>query len=132
METARGLASPFVLLERLKVPPDGERSEDQAYDTLRQLWVSLTTGEPVVLQKATRGSEFGETVVTATREGLDQSEISGLSASEFGETTLTKTVEGHDQSEVSELASEFGETIMTRSREGHDQTELSGDWLLEP
>src|SRR5690606_18981920 len=116
---------------RVKVPPDSRHSREQVYDPERQLWVSLTTGEPIVLRTSPHESEFGETVVTATREGLDQSEITGLSASEFGETTMTKTAEGQDQSEVSaHMASEFGETTLTRSREGHDQAEVS-DLLID-
>lgn len=130
MDFVRATLCPFVLLGRVKVPSDGPRSDDQVYDPQLQLWLSRATGEPIVLQKPLRGSEFGETTVTATREGLDQSEITDLSLSDFGETPMTKTSEGQDESEISaHVPSEFGETIITRSHEGCDQTEVSEELI---
>jgi hypothetical protein len=46
-----------------------------------------------------RASQFGETINTRTREGVDQAEGTTLQVSQFGETTLTDTREGADQTE---------------------------------
>jgi hypothetical protein len=82
---------------------------------------------PVPDNNLSIATTFGETTVTATREGIDQSEITLFEASQFGETTLTKTIEGVDQSELSDvLSSQFGETTFTRTREGADQDESGG------
>lgn len=64
-------------------------------------------------------SNLGETLLTKTREGVDQSE--GVRVSEFGETISTRTAEGTDQREF--RASDFGETVMTATSEGVDQSE---------
>ena len=48
-------------------------------------------------------SQFGETTLTETREGVDQPEGSTIQASQLGETTLTKTHEGADQTERATL-----------------------------
>ena len=48
-------------------------------------------------------TQFGETTLTETREGVDQTEGNTLQASQLGETTLTKTREGADQSEGAAL-----------------------------
>ena len=119
---------PFILRGRVELPPESEPSDWQVYDEHRQIWIDQTSGAPVVtcLQMRDEPTQFGETVVTATREGTDQSEISALRASPFGETTLTKTAEGTDQSEVSLAQTRFGETTLTETREGADQTEVAG------
>jgi hypothetical protein len=81
-----------------------------------QIWVCARTGEPLVLLRTQQdgrtlaASEFGETTLTKTVEGADQSEgrvdasfassgYRGVSASQFGETTLTESGEGADQAE---------------------------------
>jgi len=119
--------TPFVLLGRKKLPPESAHSPEQVYDDDRQLWIDKSSGLPLVLcmQTHPQPSPFGETTVTETREGVDQTEGATLRASQFGETTLTKTREGADQLEGATLlrASQFGETINTRTREGVDQAE---------
>lgn len=119
--------TPFVLLGRKKLPPESAPSPEHVYDDDRQLWIDKSSGLPLVLCMQTHAqlSPFGETTMTETREGVDQTEGATLRGSQFGETTLTKTREGADQSEGAALlrASQFGETINTRTREGVDQAE---------
>lgn len=79
-------------------------------------------GQPLVTTLLAQANhrQLPGTVVTATREGSDQTE----SASSDGlSTTITKTREGIDQSEAVE-GLEFG-TVLTFTREGSDQTERS-------
>jgi len=117
----------FVLLGRTKLPPESGPSPEHVYDGDRQLWIDKSSGTPLVLcmHAYAQPSPYGETTMTETREGVDQTEGTALHASQFGETTLTKTREGADQSEGAALlrASQFGETTHTRTREGADQTE---------
>lgn len=118
---------PFVLLGRKKLPPESAPSPEHVYDNDRQLWIDKSSGMPLVLciQAHAQPSPFGETTMTETREGVDQTEGTALRASQFGETTLTKTREGADQTEGASVlrASQFGETTHTATREGVDQTE---------
>jgi hypothetical protein len=119
--------TPFVLLGRKKLPPESTPSPEHVYDDDRQLWIERSSGIPLVsiMQAYAQRSQFGETTMTETREGVDQSEGTTFQASQFGETTLTKTREGADQSEgaANFQASQFGETTHTATREGVDQTE---------
>jgi hypothetical protein len=116
---------PFVLLGRKKLPPESAPSLEHEYDRYRQLWIDKISGEPLVsrMHGHAQPTQFGETTMTESREGVDQSEGVSLQASQFGETTLTKTHEGADQSEGVFQASQFGETTHTATREGADQTE---------
>jgi hypothetical protein len=61
------------------------------------------------------------TTKTATREGIDQTELAG-----FG-TTITKTREGLDQSEVAAPG-----TLITNTKEGVDQAEVANWRSREP
>ena len=118
--------TPFVLLGRKKLPPEGAPSPDYAYDVSKQLWIDGISGIPLVLrmQGHTQRSQYGETTITETREGADQSEGTAFLATQFGETTITATREGADQSEGTVFQmSQFGETTLTKTREGADQTE---------
>lgn len=112
---------PFVAQHRKLLLPREPAGSEHIYDTAKQLWVCSDSGEPVVLRYATGVkeslvSQFGETTMTKTFEGVDQSEgrdssaadSSGmstsmsrdtLSASPFGETLVTETAEGTDQPE---------------------------------
>ena len=89
------------------------------YHPLRQLWVSTESGEPLVVghirgrRAPIASSEFGETSLTRTIEGADQSEgrIGQVSCSD---TSLTAG---------KLLASQFGETLVTETGEGVDQSE---------
>jgi len=93
---------PFVLRSKQLLPAESAPKAWEVYDSERQLWVDVRSGQPLVgragLQDANdlAPSEFGETSVTETAEGADQNEIS---ASAFGETSMTKTAEGADQTE---------------------------------
>lgn len=116
----------FVLLGRKKLPPERLPSEDQIYDDDLQLWIDKSSGTPLVscVRTHPQQSQVGETVKTASREGIDQTEGTCFEGTKFGETILTETREGADQSEgATLLSSEFGETVHTRTREGADQTE---------
>lgn len=115
--------SPFILEGRKKLPPDPAPSSEEEYDQVRQLWVDRKTQEPLVsrMHHEVLASQYGETSLTDTREGADQSE-STLQMSSYGETTMTKTREGSDMTEASAWnASSYGETIKTATREGADQ-----------
>lgn len=120
---------PFVLRSRLLLPSESAPKPWEVYDPDRQLWIDARSGEPLVGRSGFQDandlspSQFGETLLTQTVEGADQSEIS---ASPFGETSMTKTAEGADQTESVSAAlpaSPFGETTLTRTREGTDETE---------
>ena len=91
----------FVLKGRTRLVPDPEPTEGEKYDRVRQLWIDVATGQPLVngWRADVQGSAFGETTLTRSREGADQTELTTLDASRFGETTLTKTFEGQDQGE---------------------------------
>jgi hypothetical protein len=115
----------FILAGRRKLPPESPPSSTERYDPLRQLWVNAETGVPLVslLRRAVSPSQYGETMMTETREGADQSE-GAFQASPYGETSMTKTHEGSDQTEVTAMApSPYGETSKTSTREGADQPE---------
>ena len=149
---------PFILVGRKRLPTDPAPSSEEEYDQQRQLWVDRKTQEPLVsrLHRELTASQYGETSLTETREGADQSD-STLQMSSYGETTMTKTREGADMTEASAwaassygetiktatregadqpdrpiAASTYGETIETRTREGSDQTEISGIAEVEP
>jgi hypothetical protein len=59
-------------------------------------------------------------------EGTDQTEsiYGALGASAFGETTLTRTREGSDETEGLRH-SDFGETTLKETREGADQPDFA-------
>lgn len=145
--------TPFILKERRKLPSEKDPLDEYVYDQDRQVWVDPKSGTPAIdclrarasasqvgettLTETREGVDqtegavleatpFGETLMTRTVEGVDQSEIVGVQASPFGETTVTATLEGIDQTEIAgSLGSDFGETVITRSNEGHDQTEAA-------
>ncbi len=118
----------FILKGRKRLPPDDPPSSRQTYDPQQQLWIDTNSGVPVVncMRGETDPTRFGETLLTATREGADQAEGSALQASTYGETTITKTSEGADQYDVASLdVSNYGETTLTRTYEGANQTEAT-------
>jgi hypothetical protein len=121
--------TPFILKGCKKLADETEPSSDQRYDRYNQLWINQSSGTPVVveLQRLVQASKFGETTITETREGADQSEISSYEASQFGETTITRAEgEGADEPMIADvLSSQFGETTHTASPEGIDEPRLS-------
>lgn len=107
---------PFVARQRTPLPASDPAGPSHHYHPLRQLWVNADSGEPLVVghvrsrRAPLASSEFGETSLTRTHEGADQSEgrigqdiltvgRGRLVASQFGETLVTETSEGVDQSE---------------------------------
>ena len=118
--------TPFILKHATKIPDEDAPTEEQVYDTRVQLWIDTRTGVPIVSATAAinmpgtdkeraeedlvdgdsahtpcmRASEFGETIVTKTSEGIDQSEVTDFCASPFGETLHTATVESVDNPEI--------------------------------
>ena len=130
-----GTAEPLVLKERVHVGKDPAPSGSETYDPKRQLWIDEDTGEPLVLQLSGRvtGTRFGETTITETKEGADQSEVATIQASQFGETTMTKTHgEGADQAGETLLGSNFGETTETSTMEGSDQPDIASAGVNAP
>jgi hypothetical protein len=145
--------TPFVLRDCKRLPAEPEPCSDQVFDRSLQVWISKQSGLPIILGMQREQSEFGETLITATVEGADQSEISTLVASQFGETTVTRSDgEGIDQPAFATLSSsqfgestkitrvpeavgesnlfdgfssQFGETTLTKTQEGTDQPEMS-------
>ena len=122
----------FVLQRKTQLPDDPAPSVRERYDPTLQLWLDAESGEPIVTRErhSKTQSSFGETTLTETKEGADQSEIATLHASRFGETTLTKTQEGTDQSEGSaSWTSRFGEAVNSESGDGDHQSEIqSAHW----
>ena len=117
--------TPYILLGRKKLPPESAPSPEQVYDELQQLWIDKNSGMPLVscMRTHAQPTQFGETTLTETREGADQTE-GAVQASEFGETIQTRTREGVDQTEGATIqASQLGETTLTKTREGADQSE---------
>jgi len=118
--------TPYILLGRKKLPPECAPSPEHVYDEHWQIWIHKNSGMPLVccLRTHAQPTQFGETTITATREGVDQTEGAALQVSEFGETIQTRTHEGMDQTEGTALqASQLGETTLTKTREVVDQTE---------
>jgi hypothetical protein len=117
------MREPFVLRKRLLLPREAGPQFNQVYDPDRQIWIDKSSGLPLIaiMSARTTQSTFGETRMTAAREGLDAP--AALNASQFGETRLTEAREGLDAPAVL-AASQFGETLLTKTAEGHDQSEL--------
>jgi hypothetical protein len=117
--------TPYILLGRKKLPPESAPSPEDVYDQQRQVWIDKNSGMPLVscMRTHAQPTQFGETTLTETREGVDQPE-GAVHASQFGETINTRTREGVDQTEGNALqASQLGETTLTKTREGADQSE---------
>ena len=119
----------FILMKREALNQETGPQSGIRYDEMLQIWVNEETGKSIVLQSLEESikldsSDFGETIITRTQEGADQSEV--LGSSEFGETLMTETREGVDQAEIIGFT-EFGETRMTATREGIDQAEIYSD-----
>ncbi|WP_428673345.1 hypothetical protein [Reyranella sp.] len=150
---------PFILREKLKLASEPAPSTQHTYDQVRQIWIDRKSGKPLVmlLERGSLSSQFGETTLTETREGVDQTESSNvhdsqfketaltgtreaakqreviaLRPSQFGETSTTATLEGVDQSDTSvALSSPFGETTITKTFEGTDQREVTATAALD-
>jgi len=97
---------PFVLTATVPIERTRAPQPHQIYRHDIQLWFDTKLERPVVevlcISSDMGSSDIGETLLTATREGADQSEVSDDSVltSDFGETTGTRTAEGADQSEI--------------------------------
>ena len=95
---------PYILRVCKSIPSEEPVLDEQYYDERIQCWIDSKSGEPVVTLQPGSASKFGETTMTETREGADQSEVASFAASQFGETTMTKTSEGVDQTEIADGA----------------------------
>jgi len=95
--------TPYILLGRKKLPPEcPPSSAEHFYDEQQQLWIDKKSGMPLVscFRNQTQATKFGETLMTETREGVDQAEGTTIhQATQYGETVLTRTHEGADQIE---------------------------------
>lgn len=92
----------FVLRGARLLPGFHEAPNAEArFDEHVQIWRWRASGAPLVEHEVERSSssKYGETLSTATSEGVDQSEGTTPTQSQYGETILTKTSEGVDQSE---------------------------------
>lgn len=130
VNTLRGLVTmePFILKEKEISIESQKASDDQVYDENLQLWILRKTGSPLIsyMQDLNEASQFGETLQTNNREGVDQPTHSRLTASQFGETSMTKTnSEGVDQTGEIFGSSQFRETLLAQTHEGADQSELA-------
>ena len=114
--------TPYILLGRKKLPLERSPAPEHVYDDTGSSGLT-ELGMPLVSCMRTHAQpQFGETTLTETREGVDQTEGTALQASEFGETIQTRTREGIDQPEGTALqASQLGETTLTKTQEGADQ-----------
>ncbi len=84
------------------IPNHIESPENAEWNSKLQLWVDSLTNTPLVNKYTHKAAtNYGETALTETNEGIDQSESS--MGTEYGETTFTKTHEGTDQSEGSQF-----------------------------
>lgn len=115
--------TPYILLGRKILPPESSPSPNHIYDRYRQIWINRTSGLPLVSCMQTQASQFGETTLTETREGVDQTEGT-VYAPEFDATIQPPTHEGVSETKRSALqASQYGETTFTKTSEGTDQGE---------
>ena len=119
--------TPFILKGAAEIPPEIEPTSEHIYDSQQQLWIDNQTGVPLVVSSVGHNaSRFGETPLTESFEGIDQSETTSIHASRFGETTLTRSIEGVDQGEVTALMpTRFGETTFTSTVESADNPEIA-------
>jgi hypothetical protein len=67
---------PFVARHRALLTASQSAGPDEFYDGVLQLWICRRTSSPLVVSefRSLARSEFGETVITKTSEGTDQSE----------------------------------------------------------
>ena len=118
--------TPFILEGATKIADEDVPTKEQVYDTRVQLWIDTRTGVPIV--SPTVATNVSGTDNDRVEEGLvdeDSAYTPCMRASEFGETSLTKTSEGIDQSEVTDFcASPFGETLHTATVESVDNPEI--------
>lgn len=127
----------LILKGAVQLPVESKPPSNHVYDYERQIWIDTIRNEPVIFQISQQmATRFGETMITETREGVDQSEIASLDitshstsevdiqnpnscisfqfeATRFGETTITKTAEGVDVVEV--ISEYYTDTNVTYS-----------------
>jgi hypothetical protein len=72
--------TPYILLGRKKLPPESAPSPEHLYDNQRQLWIDRNSSEPLVssMRAQAQPMKFGETTLTETREGADQTECAAV------------------------------------------------------
>lgn len=118
---------PFILREAITLPPSVDPPIEHIYDQTLQLWIDSQTGIPVVsLEGATAATRHGETLLTATREGADQSESATIDVPVPHDATGTRTNDRGRSAEAHSLtATRYGETAMTETREGADTSEAA-------
>ena len=101
---------------------------EHAYDSSLQLWIDLRTRMPLVSRlRENLASQFGETTLTATREGADQTEVAStdLHAPSGVLDACTAEVLSCGHTTLTQRPSQFGETTITRTSEGVDSTEVT-------
>ena len=121
-------ARPFILMDMIEMDRDEIPPSEHAYDSVLQLWIDLRTRTPLVSHlRENLASQFGETTLTATREGTDQTEIAstGLRALPGVLDACTAEAPSCGHKTQTQRPSQFGETTITRTSEGVDSTEVS-------
>ena len=115
----------LLLLFREPIQANDDKFEtDIKFNIKLGLWE--TEGGDVVIESIIKSRQLMnlQTMKTATREGIDQSEISFS----MQNTMITKTREGVDQSEAVDNC--FDRTSITDTREGIDQSESASNNYL--
>lgn len=120
--------TPYILLNRKKLPLESIPSPEYVYDQHQQLWIVKNSGVPLVCCMRTHASQFGETSITETREGADQTDTA-VYVPGLGEADQASAHEGMDQGDLIQ-ASRFGETSMTRAPEGSDQPQDTSHYKI--
>ena len=123
--TANSIMTPFILKGATKIPDEEAPTEGQLYDSELQLWIDTRTGVPLVSAAvATKACEPDKECAEEYLVNSDSARTPPMTASQFGETLLTRTSEGVDQSEATAFsASPFGETGHTATVESVDNPE---------
>lgn len=118
--------TPFILKGATKIPDEDAPTEGHSYDSDLQLWVDTRTGVPLVSAAvATKDCELRKAHAEEYLVNTDSAPARPMKASPFGETLLTRTTEGIDQSEATAFsASPFGETLHTATAESADNPEI--------
>lgn len=119
------MKEPFVLKSKVSITELDSCEDTQVYDPELQLWVSTISGRPLVVEMcACNAADRVNDIASASRR---KSKSACYLSSSFGETSMTKTHEGVDQSgEVIHLT-QFGETTLTETGEGVDVSESISD-----
>lgn len=124
---------PFILDGAIAIPSDENPSQSYIYDMDLQLWVDKENMTPLIdSYTAGEATLYGETILTDTVEGADQSEIA--STIPTSRDCLADTfLNNHTAPEKKTLSrpTQFGETLITKTAEGVDTSEVSPEPCMD-